>query len=288
MKTALCSRWLNLKQTNLWMGFALVLLSAVVAGCSGGKPEKVVILGSNTIGEELAPQLVAEYKKEHPSVAFELEFKGTTYGMGALIVGRCDVAAASRDARTNEVELARDRGVAFNDHVIGSYDVAVIVKASNPITNLTREQVRDLFTGAVQNWKDVGGPDAPVHLYSRHPISGTHLGFRELAMENKPYALHLKTYTNYMGLVQAVAQDENGIGYSTIVLANSPGVKPVSIGGVVPTIASVNKGQYPYARTLRLYTDKANETPSARSFVEFVQSARGQAIMAQMGFAPRP
>ena len=266
----------------------MILLSAVAAGCSKGKPEKIVILGSNTIGEELAPQLVAEYKKEHPSVAFELEFKGTTYGMGALIVGRCDIAAASRDASTNEVELARDRGVTFNDHVIGSYDVAVIVKASNPIANLTREQVRDLFTGAVQNWKDVGGPDAPVHLYSRHPISGTHLGFRELAMENKPYALHLKTYTNYMGLVQAVAQDENGIGYSTIVLANSPGVKPVSIGGVAPTIASVNKGQYPYARTLRLYTDKANETPSARSFVEFVQSARGQAIMAQMGFAPRP
>jgi phosphate transport system substrate-binding protein len=288
MKTALCSRWFNLKQTNLWMGFALLLLSAVGAGCSGGKPEKIVILGSNTIGEELAPQLVAEYKKEHPSVAFELEFKGTTYGMGALIVGRCDVAAASRDASTNEVELARDRGVAFNDHVIGSYDVAVIVKASNPITNLTREQVRDLFTGAVQNWKDVGGPDAPVHLYSRHPISGTHLGFRELAMENKPYALHLKTYTNYMGLAQAVAQDENGIGYSTITLASSTGVKPVSIGGVAPTVESVNKGQYPYARTLRLYTDKANETSSARSFVEFVQSARGQAIMAQMGFAPRP
>jgi phosphate transport system substrate-binding protein len=288
MKRALCSRWFNLKQTNLWMGLALILLSVVISGCSGGKPEKIVILGSNTIGEELAPRLVAEYKKEHPSVAFELEFKGTTYGMGALIVGRCDIAAASRDASTNEVELARDRGVTFKDHVIGSYDVAVIVKASNPITNLTREQVRDLFTGAVQNWKDVGGPDAPVHLYSRHPISGTHLGFRELAMENKPYALHLKTYTNYMGLVQAVAQDENGIGYSTIVLANSPGVKPVSIGGVVPTIASVNKGQYPYARTLRLYTDKANETPAARSFVEFVQSARGQAIMAQMGYAPRP
>jgi phosphate transport system substrate-binding protein len=246
------------------------------------------MLGSNTIGEELAPQLVAEYKKDHPSVAFELEFKGTTYGMGALIVGRCDVAAASRDATTNEVELARDRGVAFNDHVIGAYDVAVVVKASNPIGNLTREQVRDLFTGVVQNWKEVGGPDAPVHLYSRHPISGTYLGFRELAMENKPYALHLKTFTNYTDMVQAVAQDENGIGYSAIALASSAGVKPVSIGGVAPSVESVNKGQYPYARVLRLYTDKANETPTAHGFVEFVQSARGQAIMARMGFAPRP
>ena len=231
---------------------------------------------------------MSEYKKDHPAVGFELEFKGTTYGMGALIVGRCDIAAASRDASTNEVELARDQGVTFNDHVIGSYHVTVIVKASNPVGNLTREQVRDLFTGAVQNWKDVGGPDAPVHLYARHPISGTYLGFRELAMENKPYASHLKTFTNYTEMVQAVAQDENGIGYSTLSPGTNPGVKIISINGVAPTVDSVNKGQYPYARTLRLYTDKAKETPAVRSFIEFVQSARGQAIVTQLGFAPRP
>lgn len=288
MTTALCTGWFGLKQMNLRNGFGLILLSAAMAGCSGGKTDKVVMLGSNTIGEELAPQLVAGFQKEHPGVAFEHEFKGTTYGLGALIVGRCDIAAASRDASTNEVELARDRGVAFNDHVIGAYHVAVIVKASNPIGNLTREQVRDLFTGAVQNWKEVGGPDAPVHLYIRHPSSGTYLGFLELAMEKKPYALHPKTFTNYTEIVQAVAHDETGIGYSTIPLASSPGVKPVSIGGVAPTVETVNKGQYPYARVLRLYTAKGNETPTARSFVEFVQSASGQKIVEQMGFTPRP
>ncbi len=205
MKTALCSKWFGLTQANLRNNLGLILLGAVIAGCSGGKPEKIVMLGSNTIGEELAPRLVAEYKKEHPTVAFELEFKGTTYGIGALIVGRCDIAAASRNTSTNEVELARDRGVEFNDYTIGAYDVAVIVNGGSPVGNLTREQVRDLFTGAVQNWKDVGGPDAPVHLCIRHPISGTYLGFQELAMENKPYALRTKTFTNYTELVQAVA-----------------------------------------------------------------------------------
>ena len=227
MKTTLCSKWFGLQQTNLRSGLGLVLLGAVLAGCSGGKPEKVVILGSNTIGEELAPRLVAEFKKEHPAVAFDLEFKGTTYGLGALIVGRCDIAAASRDATTNEVELARARGVEMNNYTIGAYNVAVIVNTNSPIANLTRDQVRDLFIGTVQNWKEVGGPDAPVHLYIRHPSSGTYLGFRELAMENKPYALKLQTFTNYNELVQAVAQDANGIGYSTIVLAGSTGVKPV-------------------------------------------------------------
>jgi phosphate transport system substrate-binding protein len=288
MKTTICKLWSGSKQMNLRQGLGLLLLSAALAGCSGGKPEKITILGSNTIGEELAPQLVAEFKKDHPAVAFELEFKGTTYGLGALIVGRCDIAAASRDATTNEVELAKARGVEFNDAVIGAYDVAVVVNAASPVGSLTREQVRDLFTGTVQNWKDVGGPDVPVHLYIRHPNSGTYLGFRELAMENKSYAMHLQTSTNYADIVKAVAQDAGGIGYATIGLASTAGVKPVSIAGVAPTVASVNKGQYPYARTLRLYTDKANATPTARSFVEFVQSTRGQEIVNRMGYSPRP
>src|ERR1035438_371762 len=109
MTTMLCSKWFRLQETNLRNGLGLILLSAVLAGCSEGKPEKVVILGSNTIGEELAPKLVTEFKKEHPATTFDLEFKGTTYGLGALIVGRCDIAAASRDATTNEVELAKAR-----------------------------------------------------------------------------------------------------------------------------------------------------------------------------------
>ncbi len=288
MKQGSRGRWFGLKPTDLWNYLGLALLGAAIAGCSGGKTEKIVMLGSNTIGEELAPRLVAEYKKEHPAVAFEMEFKGTTYGLGALMVGRCDIAAASREATTNEVELARQRNIEFNDHVIGAYDVAVIVNAGSPVADLTKEQVRDLFVGTAQNWKDVGGPDAPVNLYIRHPISGTYLGFRELAMENKPYALNVKTFTNYIEIVKAVARDPNGIGYATIAQAGQPGVKLVAIGGAAPSVAAVNKGQYPYARVLRLYTDKANESSAAREFLQFVQSERGQTIVKQMGFAPHP
>ena len=267
---------------------SLLLLGALLAGCSGGKQEKIVLLGSNTIGEELGPRLIAEFKKDHPAVVFETEFKGTTYGLGALMVGRCDIAAASRPATTNEVELGKARNIDLNDCVIGAYDVAVIVNAASPVSSLTKEQVRDLFLGTVQNWKDVGGPDAPVSLYIRHPISGTYLGFRELAMENKPYGLQVKPHTNYVDLVQAVAQDPNGIGYTAINLTTKPGIKPVAIGGVAPTVEAVKKGQYPYARVLRLYTDKSAETPITREFIQFVQSPRGQTIVDQMGFAPRP
>jgi phosphate transport system substrate-binding protein len=249
---------------------------------------KVVLKGSNTIGEELAPRLIAEYKKDHPTAAFDLESKATGYGLAALLAGQCDIAGASRPPIHEELELAQTRGLELDDHVIGAYSVAVIVNASCPVNSLTSEQVRDLFTGKAQNWKDVGGPDAPVRLCIRDPISGTYLGFRELAMENKPYASGEKTFTNYAGIAKAVAEDPNAIGYVSFDLATRNGVKGVSIAGVAPTAAAVNDGKYPYARTLHFYTAKGKEASAASDFIKFVQSARGHDIVAQMGFVPHP
>ena len=123
---------------------------------------KIVIKGSNTIGEELAPRLIAEYKKEHPAANVELESKLTGYGLAALIAGQCNIASASRAPLPDEVEQARVRNVELDDHIIGSYSVAVIVNSACPVSDLKREQIRDIFTGAIQNWKDVGGPDAPI------------------------------------------------------------------------------------------------------------------------------
>jgi phosphate transport system substrate-binding protein len=132
----------------------------------------------------------------------------------------------------------------------------------------------------------VGGLDAPIHLYVRDPVSGTYLGFRELAMENKPYSHPQMLFTTYTAILQAVGEDPNGIGYSNVGLAKASGVKPVSIGGVEPSADTVNQHKYPYARTLHLYTAKAQETPATHDFIEFVESRRGQEIVQQLGFVP--
>jgi len=276
---------------------ALLLLGLIFPGCSDKSqlPQpaettpkgKIVIKGSNTIGEELAPRLIAEFKKEHPAASFELESKATGYGLAALMADQCNIAAASRQPIKDELELAKSRNIDLNDYVIGSYSIAIIVNSASPLTDLKREQVRDMFTGAIQNWKDVGGSDTPIHICSRDPISGTALGFKELAMENKPYAAGEKTFTNYNAIAQAVAQDPAGIGYCSIELTNTPGVKVISIGGVSPTVASINEGKYPYARALHFYTSKGKEDPSAKEFVDFVQSPKGQEIVAQTGNVPR-
>ena len=295
MNAILSHRTSGRQRAGFLKSLSLVLLGVMVAGCPASKQTagtgtaatgKVVIRGSNTIGEELAPRLILEYKKDHQAASFDLECKGTSYGMGALMGGFCDVAGASRLPLKEELEVARFRAVELNDYVIGAYSVAVVVNATNPVSNLTQDQVRDIFTGAIQNWKEVGGPDAPIHLYIRDPISGTYIGFKELAMENKPYVSEQNLFTNYTGIVEALARDANGIGYSGFNLAHEAGVKALSIGGIEPTMAAVNQHKYPYARTLHLYTDKAKETPATLDFIQFVQSHRGQEVLVQMGYVP--
>jgi len=175
----------------------------------------------------------------------------------------------------------------MKEYSLGAYCVAVVVNASNSITDLPKAKVRDIFTGTIQNWKDVGGPDAPIHLFVRDPVSGTYLGFRELALDNNPYANGLNTSTNYAGIAQAVAADPNAIGYTSFQLANKPGVKAVTIEGIAPVAASVKEGKYPFARTLHFYTNKDKESESTRQFIEFVQSPKGQAVVDEMGFVPR-
>lgn len=282
--------------------FSLLVAAFVLSGCPGTKPaadnsdraitagaaNKVIIRGSNTIGEELAPHLIAEFKKKHADVTFDLETKATGYGMAALRIGQCDIAAASRAAIQADLDLAKDANLEMNDYIIGAYSVTVVANANNPVTNLTPEQVHDIFTGKTQNWKDVGGPDTPIHIYIRDPISGTYLGFKEVAMGNEDYAPHPKLLTSYQAIVDAVAADPNGIGYSGIRAKHDAGIKQLSIGGIEPSATTVHSGKYPYARVLRFYTNKALESQPTKDFIAYVLSDAGQKIMTDLGFTPKP
>jgi ABC-type phosphate transport system substrate-binding protein len=150
MKKNVVSPILSLPHTKLLKNVSLLSLSLLLAGCPAGKPDapansttpsdtsKVVIRGSNTIGEELAPRLITEFKKEHSAITFDLEAKATGYGIAQLRAGQCDVAAASRAIIEEEVEINKTSGVEMNEHVLGTYSVAVVVNANNPVTNLTK------------------------------------------------------------------------------------------------------------------------------------------------------
>jgi phosphate transport system substrate-binding protein len=252
-----------------------------------GAGNTVVIRGSNTIGEELAPRLIAEFRKKNSDITFDIETKATGYGLAALRIGQADIAAASRAAIEADLEMAKESGIEMADYVIGAYSVAIVVNANNPVANLTKDQVHGIFTGKIENWKDVGGPDAAIHLYVRDPISGTHLGFKEIALKNDPYAHHPKLLTSYAAIVEAVAADALGIGYTGIGLTHA-GSKAITIEGVEASPVTVNSGKYPYVRTLRLYTNKNKESQATKDFIQFVVSAKGQEIISQLGFSPKP
>jgi phosphate transport system substrate-binding protein len=248
---------------------------------------KIVIKGSNTFGEELGPHLVEKFRERQPDVIVEIESKGSGSGFAALLAGECDIAAASRPINEDEKRQAKSRALKLNEYIIGSYGVAVIVHKDNPVASLAHEQVRDIFTGAIANWKQVGGPDAPIHVFIRDPVSGTYLGFQELAMDRRSYVASAKQFKSYPEIVEAVKADPNAVSYAGMIFSAREGVKPVAVNGVLPSVITVNEGDYPYSRTLRLYTNKAAESGAARAFIGFVQSRGGQNVLRDLGFVRR-
>lgn len=267
-----------------WLGGWGAVMLFLTISCGA---EQLVIKGSNTFGEELGPRLIEAFRAQRPGVEIQLERKGTASGIAALLAGECDIASASRTLMEDEMRLARSRGIRPKTYLVGFYAVAVVVNEHNPVSELSDRQVREIFTGRVTNWSDVGGRGAPIRLCIRDAKSGTHLGFRELAMGNEPYAPGAVPYESYEEIAAAVRADADAIGYVGMNFAGMTGIKPVMINGIRPSMLAVNEGLYPYARAVRFYTNPARETPVARAFIRFVQSRDGQRIVQETGFAPR-
>jgi phosphate transport system substrate-binding protein len=273
---------------------ALSLFTLVLAGCPANPPAldpsakgTVTIKGSNTFGEELGPRLIQEYRRSRPHVSVTLESTNSGAGIAALLAGECDIAPTSRPLTPAEEDQARAKGIELKEYTIGYYGEAVIVHRSNPVDRLTPEQVRDIFTGALRNWREVGGLDMPILLAIRDPVSGTSLGFRELAMDTRPYAPNAKSFTTYAQLAAEVAREPGGIGYAGMHEVQDTGIRALRIGDTEPSTLSVNEGWYPYARLLRLYTNKATESPAARDFARFVQQKPGQRVLTELGYVGR-
>ena len=284
------SRSITMKASNVLklqraVAAAVFGASVFLATAEAQAQERIVIKGSNTFGEELAPALAEGYRKDNPQVAIELESKGSASGFEALFNGQCDIAASSRVPTEDEKRLARSRGIKISDYLVGFYGVSVIVNQRGPVKALSDSQVHDIFTGAITNWKDVGGEDAPIQLYIRDPASGTHLGFRELAMRDQAYGETAKALSSYEEIIEAVKADRAGIGYASMNLGQQGGIRAVLINGVPSSMLAVNEGSYPYSRTLRLYTVKDRESAHVKKFARFIRSRAGQQILADHGFA---
>ena len=272
-----------MKTTFITLGAAVGLIFVSTAA----QAERLVIKGSDTLGAKLVPQLAEQFKTQHPDATFDIAAEGSTTGFAALIDSTAQIGMASRPAKPEEIAAATAKGVTLKETVVAYDGVAVIVNAANPIKNLTKKQVEQIFTGDVTDWSAVGGSGGKISVYTRNTSSGTYSDFKELAMKKRDYASGSQKMAGNEQIASEVGKNSNGVGYVGLAYTKAGGIRVVSIDGVLPSVQTVHAKTYPYARPTFYYTN-GDPTGLAKQFLDFTISAAGQKIVAQVGFVPIP
>jgi phosphate transport system substrate-binding protein len=252
-------------------------------------------VGSDTI-VNLALAWAERYTAVHPEVRISVTGGGSGTGIAALINGTVDIANASRKIKEKEVEKAEENGVSPVEHVIARDAIAVVIHPDNPVDQLTIQQISDIYSGVIVNWQDVGGEDRPIVLLSRESNSGTHVFFLEQVVrrghKNDPTLFSPDTLLlpSSEGISTEVRQNRNAIGYDGLGYV-TPDQKVVAVAQVVgaehilPTVDTVNSGEYPIARDLYMYTAGEPEGLVATD-LSWIVGDEAQAIVAELGFVP--
>ncbi len=265
--------------------FLLGCTLAVAAVLTPAAAQKIVIKGSDTLGAKLVPILAEEFKARHPGVSFEIAAEGSSTGIAAIIDGTADIGMSSREAKPTEKSAAMAKGVKMTEHVVAYDGLAVIVNEGSALADLRKRQVEQIFTGDVTDWATVGGKPGAISIYTRNTSSGTYSDFKDLAMKRRDYAPSSQKMAGNEQIASEVAGNPNGIGYVGLAYSTAPGIKVVTIDGHLPEPASVNSGDYPYARPTFFYTN-GEPTGVVAEFIAFTLSPEGQKIAAQVGFVP--
>jgi len=277
----------------------IVSLSLVACGgreaSQGGQPraagssnKPLTIKGSDTM-VILTQRLAEEYMKAQPGAVVQVNGGGSGTGIAALINGTIDLAMASRPMKDDEKAKAKvNKGSDVVEHPIALDALGVFVHAENPVTALTIAQVRDIFQGKTKNWKEVGGPDAPIILYGRESSSGTYDYFREHVLDKGDFAPAVQTLQGTAAIINAVGQDRNGIGYGGIAYAKSVRALAVQAEGaqpVAPSEQTVADGTYPLSRKLFFYYT-ANAPERVTSFARWAVTPEAQGLVTKVGYFP--
>ncbi|MCL6580684.1 MAG: phosphate ABC transporter substrate-binding protein [Firmicutes bacterium] len=279
------------RRVALFVGLVFVVLLGVgLAGCAP-KRETLVVRGSDTM-VNLSAAWAEAFMQACRSVDISVQGGGSSTGFKALIEGTADLANASRPINDSEAKALRDKGKEPVEHIVAYDAVTIIVNPSNAIEHLDMTQLADILTGRVTNWKDVGGPDRAITVYSRESSSGTYAFVKEHVMANADYAASARLMPSTESILQAVAQDQTGIGYvglgyltdavKAVAVAARPGGTPV-----LPSAEAVGDGSYPVARPLYIYS-AGPPSGVAKDFIDFCLSPEGQRLTGEMGFVPVP
>jgi len=215
----------------------------------------------------------------HPKIRILVEGGGSGIGVQKVGEGLVDIGNTGRPL--TDPEVAKYGLKSFPFALDG---VAVVVHPSNPVSNLTAQQVRDIFSGAITRWKDVGGNDAPIHLFTRDEASGTREVFWEKALKKGSVASSANVVASNGAMKVAVSQDKDAIGYAGIGHVDAS-VKGIVLDGVAPTQENAMNGSYPVTRKLYMNT-KGEPKPLVKAFIDYILSSEGLEIVKKHGYLP--
>jgi phosphate transport system substrate-binding protein len=274
-------------------------LTLALGSARSQQPKKITVKGSDTM--ILVAQRWAEiYMKSHPEVQIQVTGGGSGTGIAALINGTCDIANSSRPIKGSEKQKASQFGSAVMEYKVAQDALSVVVNAKNSVGALTLQQIGAIFTGEVNNWKEVGGADAPIVRYSREANSGTYVFFKEHVLKNADYAADCQTLAGTAAVAEAVANDANAIGYGGVAYfatrpackilrvkkdANSPAVWPLNPDRKSINFDAVYDGSYGIARYLYCYTP-GKQKPGVKEYLEWIGGLEGQKIASELDYIP--
>jgi len=264
---------------------AMLLMPAFLVAAT---PERITIKGSDTM--VILVQRWTEMFPDKTAVEFQVTGGGSGVGIAALLNGTTDICASSRPMKPAEVEQMKAKYNYKGLEVRVARDgLAVYVHKSNKIKQLTMEQVRLIFTGKVTNWKQLGGADKPINLYSRENNSGTYEFFKEHVLLKQDFAPQAQHMAGTAALINAVSKDPNAIGFGGAAYAKN--VKALAIAQeagkpyIAPTEATILDAQYPISRFLYFYLSKRPEG-NVKKFIDWVISKQGQKVVTDVGYYP--
>lgn len=287
--------------------FAIHLLIIVTfIGCSqtnGSTPgntqpskiSSIVNKGSDTM-VNLALAWAEKYHQLNPFVEISVTGGGSGTGIAALINSTVDIANASRQIKKEEIQQAKDNGGNPVEYVVAKDAIAIIVNPKNPVNILTLQQLSDIYSGKINNWKEVGGEDRIIVRLSRETNSGTHMFFLEHVIrlgdpKNKTlFSTDTLLLPSSEGITSETRDNPNVIGYDGLGYV-TPDVKVIAVGRdssgpfVLPSANTVNNKQYPIARDLYMYTYR-QPTGAVADYIYWIMMPDAQVIVTQLGFVP--
>ena len=258
---------------------SFILFIAIISmtmGCQRSKAG-ITVAGSTSV-EPFVELLAEEYMHLHPRSHIYVQGGGSSAGIEAVRSGAAHIGMSSRSLIGREkslyaVTIARDA-------------IAIIVHPNNPVQNLSLAEVKDVFSGKIKNWKELGGADRTITLVTREEGSGTREAFQKLLMGKEEIALEALVQDSNGAIRQVVAGDPNAVGYISLGLVNEK-VKALKISGTEPRLENIESGRYHLVRPF-LFLFNGEPSGEAKSFLEFAMSPKAQNLLAREGLVTSP